>query len=221
MPKQNRVQPDGRIIATNARGTFMGNRGGALHNDNQELVRQTHTKRWIICALEFKNRQRTIMAPGEYTELFFLDEATALAAGHRPCHECRREHALAFRAAMVQDNPKFPEGADTKFPMLDAVLQRERMTEAYFIKDRCKRTYLTAIDTLPNGVFIFYNQDFYLIWESEIYHWTPTGYLTPMARPVNENVVVLTPLSTVWALRNGYVPDVHASAGLVNSAPHS
>lgn len=221
MPKQNRVRPDGHIIATDARGTFMGNRGGALHNDNQELVRQTYAKRWIICVLEFKNRQREIMTPGEYTELFFLDEATALAAGHRPCHECRRERALAFRAAVVNDNPLFPEGANTRFPMLDDVLQCERMTEAYYIKDRRKRTYLTSVDTLPNGVFIFYNQDFYLIWESEIYRWTPAGYLTPLARPVGENVVVLTPLSTVAALRNGYVLDLHASADLANGIPHS
>ncbi len=221
MPKQNRVQPDGTIIATDARGTYMGNRGGPLHNDNQELVRQTSSKGWIICVLEFKGRQRTIMTPGEYTELFFLDEATALAAGHRPCHECRRERALAFRAAVVHDNSLFPHGAQTKFPALDEVLQRERMTEAYFIKDRRKRTYLTTIDTLPNGAFIFYNQAFYLIWESEIYRWTPTGYLAPMARPVAENVVVLTPLSTVTALKNGYVPDVHVSAGLANGVPHS
>ncbi|MCA9948115.1 MAG: hypothetical protein KDE48_00585 [Anaerolineales bacterium] len=221
MSKQNRVQPDGRIIATDARGTFMGNRGGTLHNDNQELVRQARTKGWIICVLEFKNRQRKIMTPGEYTELFFLDEATALAAGHRPCHECRRERALAFRAAMVTDNPLFPEGAKTKFPMLDDVLQRERMTEAYFINDRRKRTYLTGVGALPNGVFIFYNQDFYLIWGNKIYGWTPTGYLTPAARPVDEDVVVLTPLSTVAALRSGYVPDVHVSAELANSVPHS
>lgn len=95
MPKQNRVTPDGQIIATAARGSFMGNRG-ILHNDQQEIVKPFAHKAWIICQLRFKGRRRQLMQPGKYTELFFLDEATALAAGHRPCFECRREAAQAF-----------------------------------------------------------------------------------------------------------------------------
>ena len=105
MPLQNRVDPHGAIFRSPARGTFMGNRG-ALHNDRQEIVRPFKVERWIACVLEFKGRQRTVMAPGRYTELFFLDEAVALAAGHRPCAECRRDRFNAFRKAwMRRDGP--------------------------------------------------------------------------------------------------------------------
>src|SRR3954454_12205060 len=96
---QNRVTPDGTIFSTPARGTFMGNRGGALHNCNREIVRQFIGHRWITCLLEFKGRQRKVMSPGLYTELFFLDEAVAFAAGHRPCAECRRARYNDFREA--------------------------------------------------------------------------------------------------------------------------
>src|ERR1700693_4875242 len=95
MPKRNRVTPFGEIIATPERGTFMGNRG-VLHDDKGRLQRGWQVKRWIVCVLEFRDRRRTVMTPGRYTELFFLDEATALAAGHRPCAECRHERFIAF-----------------------------------------------------------------------------------------------------------------------------
>src|SRR5690348_4599407 len=96
MPLQNRVDPFGEFIETEARGTMMGNRGGALHNQQKEIVRRYKTRRWITCVLEFKGRRRVTMAPKRYTELFFLDEAVAFAAGHRPCAECRRERFNAF-----------------------------------------------------------------------------------------------------------------------------
>src|SRR4051812_429922 len=96
MPLQNRVDSWGRLFRPSSRGTFMGNRGGALHNDSREIVRPYAGRRWITCALEFKNRSRTVMTPGLYTELFFLDEAAAFAAGHRPCAECRRSSFRAF-----------------------------------------------------------------------------------------------------------------------------
>ena len=95
MPLQNRVTPTGEIIATTARGTMMGNRGGAFHTAAQTLThRRWKTKAWICCVIEFKGRHRVVMSPNRYTELFFLDEATALAAGHRPCFECRRADAV-------------------------------------------------------------------------------------------------------------------------------
>ncbi|HEY3229252.1 MAG TPA: hypothetical protein VGJ87_08530, partial [Roseiflexaceae bacterium] len=97
MPYQNRVTPEGALIATTARGTLMGNRG-CLHDERKRIVRTYQVRRWIICLLEFKGRWRAIMSPGKYTELFFLDEATALAAGHRPCAECQRERFTMFRA---------------------------------------------------------------------------------------------------------------------------
>src|SRR3989442_10497195 len=99
MPLQNRVDPCGAIFSSADRGTFMGNRGGALHNQKCEIVRPYASRRWITCLLEFKGRRRSVMSPGHYTELFFLDEAVALAAGHRPCAECRRERFNAFRDA--------------------------------------------------------------------------------------------------------------------------
>ncbi|MDO3639880.1 hypothetical protein Q2100_29330, partial [Mycolicibacterium sp. KC 300] len=95
MPLQNRVTPDGDIIATEARGTLMGNRG-VLHDADRRIVRRSRNRMWLICLLEFRERRRSVMTPGSYTELFFLDEAVALAAGHRPCAECRRDRYRAF-----------------------------------------------------------------------------------------------------------------------------
>ena len=105
MPLQNRVDPFGRIVAVAARGTLMGNRG-CLHDDHDHPVRQYQGRRWIICVLDFKGRRRKPMPPGQYTSLFFLDEATALAAGHRPCAECQRERFNAFRAHWAAGNPE-------------------------------------------------------------------------------------------------------------------
>src|SRR5579884_3965447 len=95
MPRQNRVTPFGEIITTSERGTFMGNRG-VLHDAEGRIGRAWQVKRWLVCVLEFRGRHRMVMTPGRYTELFFLDEATALAAGHRPCFECRRQRFLDF-----------------------------------------------------------------------------------------------------------------------------
>src|SRR5690349_1431107 len=104
MPLQNRVGPCGDIFRSTARGTMMGNRGGPLHNEARELVRLSKSNRWITCRLEFKGRHRCVMSPGRYTELFFLDEAVALAAGHRPCAECRRERYIVFKDAWKRAN---------------------------------------------------------------------------------------------------------------------
>src|ERR1700732_822885 len=104
MARQNRVTPAGDVIATPERGTFLGNRG-VLHDDQGRIKRAWQLKRWIVCVLEFKGRRRAVMTPGRYTELFFLDEATALAAGHRPCAECRRERFNAFREAWLRGDP--------------------------------------------------------------------------------------------------------------------
>src|ERR1035438_2779229 len=118
MPLQNRVAPSGEIFAS-ARGTFMGNRGGAIHNDGRQIVRQYASRRWITCLLEFKGRRRTVMSPNRYTELFFLDEAVALAAGHRPCAECRRARFNAFKQAWGGTSPLADE--------MDVELHRARI----------------------------------------------------------------------------------------------
>jgi len=108
MPLQNRVDPFGAIFRSPARGAMMGNRGGPLHNDLREIVRPCQGRRWIACVLEFKGRRRSVMSPGRYTELFFLDEAVALAAGHRPCAECRPERFHAYKKAWARRNEADP-----------------------------------------------------------------------------------------------------------------
>src|SRR5436853_7505403 len=100
---QNRVDPFGNIIKTAARGAWMGNRG-VIHNEQQRITHVFKHKAWITCALQFKGRKRTVMTPGRWTELFFLDEATAFAAGHRPCFECRKEDATRFKSCWIHGN---------------------------------------------------------------------------------------------------------------------
>ena len=118
MPRRNRVTPFGEIVATPERGTFFGNRG-VLHDPEGRIRRAWQVKRWLLCLLEFKGRRRSVMTPGNYTELFFLDEATGLAAGHRPCAECRRGRFLAFRDL-------WPSGR-LSAPDLDDQLHAERL----------------------------------------------------------------------------------------------
>ncbi|MCB8977227.1 MAG: hypothetical protein H6657_07365 [Ardenticatenaceae bacterium] len=208
MPRQNRVTPTGQIIATEARGTFMGNRG-ILHNAQQKIVKPFAYKTWIICLLNFKGRQRALMQPGKYTELFFLDEATALAAGHRPCFECRRAAAIAFRDAWLAGNPQLGFGESVSAPQMDAVLHAERLTEAHRMKDRKKRTYTVVLPTLPNGTFILWQERPYLVWQDALLPWTPAEYEAPVSQPRDGVVAVLTPPSTVAALAHGYVPQLH------------
>ena len=126
MPLQNRVDPRGTIFRSTARGTMMGNRGPAIHNEHREIVRPFNGRRWITCVLEFKGRRRTVMSPGRYTELFFLDEAVAFAAGHRPCAECRRARFNEFRRAWMASIA--PERAGkSPAPEIDAELHRARI----------------------------------------------------------------------------------------------
>jgi hypothetical protein len=127
MPRQNRVNPFGEIIATPERGTFMGNRG-VLHDDEGRIRRKWQGKRWIVCVLEFRGRKRKVMTPSRYTELFFLDEATALAAGHRPCAECRRERFTSFCCAWQQAHPQKGGSQSSAFD-IDACLHAERVAQ--------------------------------------------------------------------------------------------
>src|SRR5438105_12061160 len=144
MPRQNRVTPAGEVVAVPDRGTFLGNRG-VLHDADGRTRRAWQLRRWIICVLAFKGRKRRVMTPGRYTELFFLDEATALAAGHRPCAECRRERFNAFKVAWKRWSVR-----DESKPLLvhemDVELHRARIGSL-----REKVTYESSIDTLPDG----------------------------------------------------------------------
>ena len=213
MSKQNRVTPYGEIVVSSARGDLMGNRG-ILHDDQQRIVHLFKNKAWIVCRLDFKERRRVVMSPGSYTELFFLDEATALAAGHRPCFECQRERAKVFREAWIAANPELIEGNPVKLRQIDEVLHAERLTKERFIKDRRKQTFSAAIDDLPNGTFIEQERLPYLVWGESLYRWTAAGYLEPLQRLTGRQIVVLTPRSTVRTFAYGYVPMVHPTAAI-------
>lgn len=125
---QNRVDPFGNIIETKARGLWMGNRG-KIHNEKKQITHAFKLKAWLTCKLEFNNRHREIMGAKTYTELFFLDEATAFAAGHRPCFECRRNDFLYFKKRWLNANPEFEFDDGTSIQQIDAVLHAERMNK--------------------------------------------------------------------------------------------
>jgi hypothetical protein len=205
VPLQNRVDPFGELIATRARGLLFGNRGGRFHRDDQTLgQRRWASRQWICCILSFNNRHRAVWRQG-YTELFFLDEATALAAGHRPCFECRRADANLFAQKWAQaKNCAIPHA-----PEMDLVLQAERLD------GRAKRTHGMAIDQLPDGVLVTLNGApgiAYAVRGSHLLRWSHNGYVGKTLRPRGV-VNVLTPPSIVDVLAAGYRPQWHASAG--------
>ena len=209
MPRQNRVTPFGEIIATPERGTFMGNRG-VLHDAEGRIRRAWQLKRWIVCVLEFRGRKRQVMTPGRYTELFFLDEATALAAGHRPCAECRHARFLAFCNAWRTAHPAEGRSSRPTADEIDDRLHAERLAP-----DRSKRSFVAALDELPDGVFVTvaaWGEQAYLVWGDRLLAWSPGGYGERRRRPKGEEVKVLTPPSTVETIRAGYVPEIHPSA---------
>ena len=209
MARQNRVTPAGEVIATPERGTMLGNRG-VLHDDQGRIKRAWQLKRWIVCVLQFKGRRRAVMTPGRYTELFFLDEATALAAGHRPCAECRRERFNAFRHAWLSGNPGIIGSQKPTAILIDECLHAERLAA-----DRARRLFPANLNELPNGVFLRgkeWGETPYLLWNDALFAWSPGRYGERRPRPRNEEVLVLTPKSTVGAIQAGYVPEVHPSA---------
>lgn len=204
MPLQNRVRPDGEIVAAPARGTLMGNRG-CIHRPDRTLdTSRWRSKMWIACRLEWKGVRRDPMPPGRWTALFFLDEATALAAGHRPCAYCRRDDFNAFaeswrRAAGLVERPR--AGA------MDAQLHAERVLP----RSRTKRTFTAAPGDLPDGAMVRLGDGFGLVTGGRVAPWSFEGY--GPARSVGGSVDVLTPPSAVAAIREGYRPVVHPSAG--------
>lgn len=208
MPKQNRVTPWGEIIATPARGMLMGNRG-CLHDAQQQIRKLYQGKRWIICKLKFKGRHRRVMAPGLYTELFFLDEATALAAGHRPCAECSREQFDYFRILWAQANPQLTNRRKPAAPFIDNVLHLERVAA-----NNQKVVYEENLARLPSGCFIYLPNahQAYLVGDTALWLWSPQGYTKKIARPDHLVVQVLTPRSIVKTLAAGYRPALHPTA---------
>ena len=205
MPLQNRVNPFGALFAASARGTFFGNRGGRFHTNAKTLTaRRWQSRQWICCVLEFKGRQRDVWGRF-YTELFFLDEPTALAAGHRPCFECRRKEAEAFAEAwrMARGLSQRPYAAE-----MDKVLHRERL------RGRGKRLHRRNIDALPDGAFIALGGEAYAVRGDRIVHWTPQGYDAAKPRPRGSTVDVLTPPAILAVLSAGYEPHWHPSAAV-------
>jgi hypothetical protein len=193
MPLQNRVLPTGEIVVDPARGMFTGNRG-ILHDDRQQLGRARWKGRaWIICALEFKGWKRQVMTPRRWTELFFLDEAVALAAGHRPCATCRRAAYLAYRAGW---------GGNPKAADMDRALHAARLSA------RGQRHYLSDVNGLPDGAFILHEDRPCLIHGGMLHPYRPAGYGPPRAMPVGM-VEVLTPAPSVAVLAAGYWPVLH------------
>jgi hypothetical protein len=203
MPLQNRVTPFGELVDWPARGTFMGNRGGRFHTDAKTLTaRRWASRQWICCVLDFKGRQRDVWGRF-YTELFFLDEPTALAAGHRPCFECRREEAEAFAEAWRQ-----ARGLRTRpyAGAMDEVLHRERL------QGPAKRTHRRNIDGLPDGAFVALDGAAFAIRGKALLRWTPQGYDARKKRPQGITVDVLTPTAILAVLSAGYRPRWHPSA---------
>lgn len=212
MPYQNRVTPYGELVATAARGTLMGNRG-CLHDRGDRVLRPYQSRRWIICLLDFKRRARAPMPPGHYTSLFFLDEATALAAGHRPCAECQRARFTTFRALWAVANPEHTSGELPAADTIDAVLHRERISQHGSQRNTVKRTYAAHLDRIPDGALIVLdgNDTPHLALGDALFPWSFDGYGDPVSRPTT-GVQVLTPRSTVRALALGYEPSIHPSA---------
>jgi hypothetical protein len=211
MPRQNRVTPFGDILAIAERGTCMGNRG-VLHDDAGRIRRAWQLKRWLVCVLEFRGRKRSLMTPGRYTALFFLDEATALAAGHRPCAECRHARFIAFCRAWRTAHPCDDGSSRPTAMAIDDRLHAERMGS-----DRSKRTFVGNLDALPDGVLVTVGaggEQAYLVWGDHLLAWSPRGYCGRRRRPNGGQVKVLTPPSTVGTIRAGYIPDIHPSAGV-------
>ncbi len=200
---QNRVDPFGNIISTSARGAWLGNRG-QLHGNGKTILRPFKHKAWIICELAFKNRHRAVMSPGLWTELFFLDEATAFAAGHRPCFECRREDAKRFKEAWIKGNPAYGYSMKTSIMQIDDILQEERIEKQFN-----KVTFTSPLKNVPQGAFIRIEKQPYLVSGNKLLLWTPFGYEEGVVK-VGSEVEVLTPRSIFHAFRAGYYPEINA-----------
>jgi hypothetical protein len=199
---QNRIDPFGNIIRTPAKGAWMGNRG-ILHDDKKEIRHIFRSKAWITCTLEYKGRRREVMSPNTWTELFFLDEATAFSAGHRPCFFCRNQEAKNFKGHWIKGNPGYGFTDNTSIQELDSILHKERID-----KDKQKRTYQEEINLLPNGSFISIQGQPYLVKDTHLHLWTPFGYERFIDRPESGKAVLITPPTIVNAFRAGYLPQM-------------
>ena len=203
MPLQNRVTPTGDIIATPHRGLFTGNRGIIHDPATKTLLRKRWSSpAWLTCTCEFRGRRREVMAQRSWTELFFLDEATALAAGHRPCFYCRRDDANRFRGAWEKGNRVH----DVRMHDIDTVLHHERLDHGR------KRLHalLVPLDQLPDGAMVQQGEESFLVTQGRALRWSPEGYVADM-RQLDE-ATLLTPPSTLRTMNAGYQPVLHPTA---------
>jgi hypothetical protein len=198
VPLTNRVLPTGEIVALPDRGAFMGNRG-ILHDADKRIVRPFRLKAWIICRTAFNGRRRELMAPNRYTELFFLDEATALAAGHRPCGECRHAAFKDFAAAWGRAH------GPARAAAIDAALHTDRW------EGGAQRRHRAAAATLPEGAMITLEGSAWLVTAGALRRWTPAGYANRADLPGGE-VEVLTPRATLAVLAAGYRAEMGGDA---------
>jgi hypothetical protein len=204
MPLQNRVTPTGDIIATPHRGMFTGNRG-IIHDPGTKtlLKKRWSTPAWLICTCEFRGRRREVMAQRSWTELFFLDEATAFAAGHRPCFYCRRDDANRFRAAWEKGNRVH----DVRMHDIDAVLHHERLDHG----NKRLHELLMPIEQLPDGAMVLKGEEeSFLVTQGKALLWSPAGYARVASQ--FDDAMLLTPPSTLRTLSAGYQPVLHPSA---------
>ena len=196
MPRQNRVTPHGELLAVPGRGLFWGNRGALLDREGR-LARYARGRAWVICVLSFKGRRRRQWRPGRLTELYFLDEATGLAAGHRPCGECRYHEYQAFKRAL----------AAASVQEVDTRLHASRLAAP-----GVRRTYQAPLDGLPTGTMVDIGGAPWLVREGRLLAWTPGGYAERLAEPPRGPVTVITPQVAVAVLAAGYQPVLHPSA---------
>jgi hypothetical protein len=203
MPLQNRVDPWGNILATPARGTLLGNRG-ILHNSKKQIIKNYQHQGWVTCKLKFKGRKRKLMSPHNFTELFFLDEATAFAAGHRPCCECRRERYNEFKDYWVKANLKM-QPSEVKAAVINKLLHNDRINKG------AKATYKAKTRDLPDGTIFSSNNQAYLIFGGTVHLWSFGGYTSQDNTNLPDEVDVLTPKTIVNAFRLGFKPEVHES----------
>jgi hypothetical protein len=197
VPLQNRVTPFGELVAVPARGTFTGNRGIIHDPASKTLVRRWSSKAWLVCLLDFEDRHREVWAKRSWSELFFLDEATALAAGHRPCFHCRRAAANAFRAAWAGGGP-LPSALE-----MDATLHAQRLDRG----EKRLHPLLDRAGNLPDGSMVAAGKRAFIVVGGKFAEWTVEGYRPVAELPPLDGM--LTPPATVAALRRGYRPVIH------------
>jgi hypothetical protein len=205
VPLQNRVTPCGEIVALPGRGLVLGNRG-VLHDEQRRIVRHSQVKRWIACRLQWRGIRRELMKPRSYTELFFLDEATAFAAGHRPCAECRNADYKRFRALWERCF-----GSVSSVDAIDAVLHAERLN------GREKRMFRADLASLPDGAYVLVDGVARIVWGDELVAWGDGGYGDRLPRATHRQVDVLTPRSILAVFAAGYQPAVHPTLEAIRS----